>query len=502
MTKLLELYRRYNQFGIYKDFVPVDNQYTIINLYREMKNKEIDINVWLEKHWANNIKTAIECKQGLSYDNELIQPKSIFLRIHLLNIVANAIPQSAYNRMEISANIIVDMTMAIALYYFGLQTYMFYEIPITDTQKKNIIRNQNFYIELADIKMVRGNTSEKELDKYLKLFAKDIYDIDRNKNIGLFLDNGNIFIICIEDFVDYILFETERIFKGYASEKEYDLYVSEKGTEFERMVVDISNIFFDEVYHTLFYYPNSKQEMEIDALIKSSEHLAILECKSGTFNIEGINEDSAIELKIKNKSQKAYKTLKNVSKYLAENELYSFKYMDQIVSGRCNSPVCLHISMYSMDFISSNLHALFPDYLNANPIFTISIEHFFAMLLEAKKTGKDIFSYWEIRKKDVEDYPGIYFDNNELDLYYELTQVNDNLLFPEFKKQGFLEHLNTHGHVFFSFHNQYGHEVRPAQEMIRQLDTYLLLGIFEKGKSWFGINKRYLKNLEEYLRIV
>lgn len=50
-----------------------------------------------------------------------------------------------------------------------------------------------------------------------------------------------------------------------------------------------------------------------------------------------------------------------------------------------------------------------------------------------------------------------------------------------------------------SFHNELGEEVRPAKTMLNRLDVVLLTDILEMGKSRFNINKRYLKNLKEYL---
>ncbi len=156
-----------------------------------------------------------------------------------------------------------------------------------------------------------------------------------------------------------------------------------------------------------------------------------------------------------------------------------------------------------MDFIASNVHVMFPEYLEErSPILSLSIEHLLAMMLDARTKNKDIFEYWRKRKKDIQEHSGIYFDNNELDLYYEIVNEDKNTMLAELKRQGIIEQLNPNTKIISSFHNEYGEEVRPAKEMLNTLDLYLLMSILERGKTWFGINKRYLKNMEEYLQIL
>lgn len=75
-------------------------------------------------------------------------------------------------------------------------------------------------------------------------------------------------------------------------------------------------------------------------------------------------------------------------------------------------------------------------------------------------------------------------------------------MLAEIKRQGLLDRINLNGRIISSFHNEFGDETRPATKMLLMLDQFLLLGIFEKGKSWFGINKRYLKNLENIYELI
>jgi len=439
----------------------------------------------------------------LPVDSECVQPKSIFLRIYILNIVASSIPDSFYKHINYSATSIVEISLSITLYYLGLQTYMYSGKEITETEKKNLFGRTDFYFTLQELKKVRGKTTEEELNKYLELFAKDIEDISEEKQIGLFLDEGSPFIICIEEFLDYMIFYLEDYFRNNTAEPEYSQYTDTKGKAFEEMVYGITKDLVQESYHTLYYYPNEKQKMEIDVVFRDKSNIAILECKSGTFNMAGVDKDKLIKLQIHNKTKKAYKTLKAVTKYLEKTEEYNFECDNQKIAGYTDNPICIHISMYPMDFIASNVHVLFPEYLEeTSPILSLSIEHLVAMMLDAKTKNKDIFEYWKKRKKDIQNYSGVYFDNNELDLYYEIVNEDKNTMLAELKRQGIIDQLNPNVNIMSSFHNEYGEEVRPAQEMLKKVDMYLLVNIFETGKSLFGINKRYLKNMKEYLRIL
>lgn len=504
MDNILEvIYKRYNQFGDLYSATTVPNQYIMIQIYKEAKHYPIDIEQRIIDKEIHRMRECVGQFQELPVDSEFVQPKSIFLRIYILNIIASSIPETFYKRIIYNATSIVEISISIALYYLGLQAYKYSGKEITDTEKKNIIGRTDFYFTLEELKKVRGKTTGEELKRYLELFAQDIADISEERQIGLFMDEENPFIICIEEFLDYVIFSLEDYFKCNASEQEYSEYTDAKGEAFEEMVFKMTKELIQESFHTLYYHPNKKQKMEIDVLFRDKDNIAVLECKSGTFNTVGLDRDELIKLRIHNKTKKAYKTLKAVTEYLERTEEYNFESKNQKIVGHTDNPVCIHISMYPMDFIASNMHVMFPEYLEErNPILSLSIEHLLAMMLDAKSKNKDIFDYWKKRKKDIQTYSGICFDNNELDLYYEIVNEDNNTMLAELKRQGIIDQLNPNAKLISSFHNEYGEEVRPAKEMIKTLDICLLMNIFERGKSMFGINKRYLKNMKEYLQII
>lgn len=504
MNNILEkIYKRYNQFDEYYSAYTIKNPYTMIHILKDSKNQRIDLDKQIKEYEIDKFLERHRDFQELIIDSKNIQPKSIFIRVYYLELIISAIPESFFQRMSIEGSTIVELSLAITLYYVGLQTYKFSEIEITDTEKKNIIGRTDFFIGLSDLQKVRGKSTSEEFERYKSLFAKDINEIREDDKVGLFLDGGELFIICINEFLDYMIFKLENTFKENCSNKEYSYYTDDKGYAFEKMVYGITKNFVQESYHTLFYYPNNKQKIEIDVLLKDAENLAVLECKSGTFDTSGINKDDILKLQIHNKTKKAYKSLKKVSEYLMNSDEYHFESSEKTVIGNVKNPICIHVSMYPMDFISSNVHTLFPDYLEGGnaPILTISLEHLFSMMIDAKRNKKDIFEYWKQRKQDIVEYPGIHFDNNELDLYYEIINEDKQTMLAEIKRQGLLDHINPKGSIISSFHNEFGDETRPATKMLLMLDNYLLSGIFEKGKGWFGINKRYLENLEDYFRI-
>ena len=161
------------------------------------------------------------------------------------------------------------------------------------------------------------------------------------------------------------------------------------------------------------------------------------------------------------------------------------------------------MSMYPLDFIGSNIHTMFPEYIEngTNPILTISFEHLCAILLDMKEHNRTPFEYWKRRKEDIEKYPGVRFDNNELDLYHELMSESRKSMLSQIKELGVLEAMAPNASIMTTFRDESGNEERPASFMLEYLDSVLAANLFAHGKGWIGINKRYLKNMEEIMRV-
>ena len=123
-----------------------------------------------------------------------------------------------------------------------------------------------------------------------------------------------------------------------------------------------------------------------------------------------------------------------------------------------------------------------------------------AIILDAKYNGICLFDYWKRRKRFIQKYSRMFFDNNELDLYYNL-EVNKNSLLNELERNGILNQLSHTCRLFSSFHNQYGEEVRAANMLLQQLDNKMLLRIILEGTRICQLSNSYLHNLEEYLRV-
>lgn len=499
-VELRELYKRYNQIGEYRDAFTVPNQHVMMQFYKKafltppvMNKKIIELSM---------LDTAdkMAAFQELKHLSEFIQPKSILMRIDYLGIVAGAIPDSFYLKMGIEPKSIIEISLAITLYYLGLENYAFGNRAITKTQKRNILQSEDFTIALEDICLVRGKTTKDEFNKYMELFSKDANYIKEKDSVGLYRDNNRYFILCVDEFLDYVIIQLESFFLDMATKEERNHYSDSKGAEFEKFVIDIVKLFYGEVYHTVFYVYNEKK-MELDAVVRKDDDLLVLECKSGTFNISNIEKDDVLKLKIKNGTKKAFETLGFVTRYLEENGTYSFKCKEDTITGSVKEPICIHVSMYPMDFISSSVHTIFPDYLEENnPILSISLEHLFAMMLDARRNGKDVFQYWKKRKEYIKKYPSMRFDNNELDLYYEIINEEKDTMLSKIRKQGWLDSMDPHGTIMSTFHNQFGQETRPSKMMLMDLDCLKLNGIIQNGKSWYGINKRYLASFADYVR--
>lgn len=499
LITLKNLYKRFNQYGEYYSYAPIMKSVTMAKIYRDYSEETIDIEKII--HTLENCYWNLgKEKKELFLDSNAIQPKSTGFRLLILRVVLDAIPESVFLRMDISKNDILGITNAIVLYYLGLHTEMFSELKMDSTQKRNLLGSVDFSFCLRDIQLVRGVTDEESFFPYMKLFSEDINELS-DENACLFNDHDRYFIFCAEDFVDFTILRIEREVKKVASNQEINLYTKKKGELFELLTSDIVKAIGDEVYHTVYYYPNNKQRMELDVVSLTKQDIAVFECKSGTFDISGIEQDDVIKLQIRNKVKKAYKTLSAASDYLKNNQKYLFECGESYVEGEVYNSFLIHVFMYPMDFIASNIHALFKEYYNEqNPILSISLEHLFAMIIDARRNGISLFDYWKRRKEYIKKYPGLFFDNNELDLYYDIM-INKDSMLNEMVGEGILDSFSPECILTSTFHNQYGDEVRPARRLIQQLDTVMLYRIVREGKRECGLNKRYLKNLEDYLSV-
>lgn len=396
----------------------------------------------------------------------------------------------------------MQITVAIVMYYMGLNVYKYADVLVSATVKKNIIGRDDCYFGLKELQMVCGKVGESSYKRYLELFAKDVNETEEHDSVKLYMNNKEPFIFSMVDFLDYIMHEVEKLFKEQYSEQEYSKYMNIKGPAFEELVVSILKQIFKECYHTLYYYPKHKEKVELDIVLRDDVNLAIIECKSGTIWFEQAFDDAAVKGTIKNAVKKAYKSLCKIADYCAKEKSYCFENGEVKVTGINENPICIHVSMYPMDFIGSNIHTLFPEYIEnkENPILTISFEHLCAILLDMRKNNRNPFEYWKKRKEDIKKYPGVRFDNNELDLYYELMFDRKQSMLSQIKELGILEIMASNASIMTTFRDEYGNEKRPALSMLKNLDSVLVNNIFVHGKRVFGINKRYLKNLEELMR--
>ena len=157
--------------------------------------------------------------------------------------------------------------------------------------------------------------------------------------------------------------------------------------------------------------------------------------------------------------------------------------------------------MYPLDFISSNIHTIFTNYLRKNnPILTISFEHLLAILLDLRRRNGDFFEYINRRKKQIREHPMMKYDNNELDLYYETMNVKNPIL-NELQELGVLDKMIENGEIISSFRNAKGEELRPSKNLLNDLDNTFIGTIMLDAKKTFGINKRFCRSLDSYLRV-
>lgn len=503
MNDLLEmLYERYNQFGYYE--YPIQNPYTLIRILREgnigKNNLEEKIH---EYELLERFSEANGDYQELVEDKNFVQPKSVVIRIHYLELILKSLPDFFFDDLEISRAEILQISVAIVMYYMGLNVYKYGEVPVSDSVKRNIIGRDDCYFGLKEIQMVCGKVGESSYNRYLEIFARDINEISEKDSVRLYKCKEQPFILCMADFLDYIVHEIEKMFKNQYPKQEFSRYMNAKGKAFEELVFVCLKSFYDECYHTLYYYPEGKGNVELDIVFRENEKIAVIECKSRTIWFEEAINDADVKGTIRYGIDGAYKSLCRVADYCVDNKGYCFENGEIKISGKDENPLCIHVSMYPLDFISSNIHTLFPKFMEnkSNPILTISLEHLCAILLDLREKNESIFDYWGKRKTDIAKYPSVQFDNNELDLYHGMMMKKRKSVLSQLKESGILDAVASNVSIMTTFRGENGNEERPALFMLRYLDSVLGANVFLYGKSWIGLNKRYLRNLEEIMKI-
>lgn len=353
--------------------------------------------------------------------------------------------------------------------------------------------------------MVCWEIPQKDVNIFIEKYAFDFRreDLSNLNNIKLFKDQNLFFILCIDHFLEYFLFQTESIFKNNFSVEEFTKYQMGKGADFEIVSFNYLSLFFNDIVRSVYYYPSNDRNCEIDILIRENNYLIIIECKSGTVELKSSSSDDEIKIKIHNKVKKAYKTLENACSYVKSNTEYVFKNSTDIMSGNSSDVevICLHLSMYPLDCVSSNLHVLNNDYIGncKNPKITMSFEHFFAICMDCNHKNRSIGDYLKMRKDNILKHPHSSFDINELDLYKQLT--NEKSILSEFLNRDILDSFNEDVKIFTTVHNSVGKEIRPATEMLRNINYILFESFLIKAKKSYKLNKRYIRYLSEYLSI-
>lgn len=518
MEKLLKyLYCKYNEIITEElDFNNLNNcilnENTVLKILKEGAKDKYDIEnkikIYDKKFVRKIMKEYLETSQSveLVFESNFEQSNSIFLIFDYLSLIVCDMPESFFcEKLKIEKIRFLQIVLSIVLYVLFQETYAMVGDKITKTQKKWLLGRDDFYFGVEDIKKVCWEIEQKDFDNFCNLYAIDLdnmYIELNNKNVqeGFYKYRDNYFILKIQKFLKYVLIKTEIMFKDFSVIRSFSEYQNKKGKTFENIVYDfVRGIYKTNVFHSLKYYPKSDKDCEIDIIIKQNKDLLIIECKSGVIDLHSEETDIAIKKKIFTKVKKAYKTLDDVHKYLQSNNCYCFSNKcNKLCGNNIEEVICLHLTMYPLDFISSNIHTLdVEEYLhkNGNPKITMSFEHFIAICLDCVEKNDDIFNYLKRRKEIIKENPKLRLDWNELDLYYQLSKKSSLL-------SNFLLNDNIEMNMITAtFREEFGNEYSPAKKMVDKIDQIRLHKIFKTGKSIYSLNRRFLINLEEFMNL-
>lgn len=488
-----QIYSRYNGINVL-DYFEISYK-TVLHLLKDNSLNEFNFGSRVDEIVRMEIQDKYLEFDELSSLMSFPQPNSFMINLMTFLTIIEAIDDSFFIKINITRETISRIAIATLLYLLSLQTFKYGEILIPKKSKENLFKNTNFLIGIEEIKKIYFEVSNEQFNVFLELFSNNL-----NENIEKLLDKKIIrvenafFTISINDFLKFLSIKIESMYKENVTTQEYSRYQNRKGKYFEDQVFELSKIFFPNIYQSVCYNPNKSKEAEIDVLIKDKENLIIVECKSGTINLENINKDEEILLKIKNKLKKAYITLKHASDYLGSNSDFLFKNNHNEIFGfsKDYKPIFIHISMYPFDSVSSNLHTLSYDFINNDiPIISLSFEHYLCILHDCYLFNESFTDYLQKRMRIIKDKPNLILDTNELDLYYQLKPRSKKSMLQEALDNDFFATVSSDVKIFTSFHDLNGNEFRPAKNMINKIDVFLL-DIFLHNK--LVINKKYINS--------
>ncbi|EHZ7795102.1 hypothetical protein ABZ134_002860 [Listeria monocytogenes] len=497
-----KIFNEYNDFS--KTGAYIQSNETALKILKEgFKNSE-ELKKKIREYDNMDLQNKLNHDyQELKSIIEFNQPRSEVLTILYINLVLNSIDDNFFNIIDIDRDVFFQIILSITFYVLFLQSHKNLDKPLSKSAKKNIFKRENYLLGIDELKKVCWSLKDDDFKKFTSIFAFDYMHKDTKelKDEKVFKHDESIFILSIEEFVEYILFQVEAIYRTSCTKPEFSKYQNRKGLEFEKMVYSFSNVLFNEIAHSVNYYPSHDKISETDLIIQDENSLIIVECKSGTLNLSNSSNDNEIKQKINNKVKKAYKTLENAYKYVTSNVEYNFSNKSSVIKGYSNDiePLCLHLSMYPIDSLSSNIHTLDENYIgdNDNPKITMSFEHYLAISLEhTLNDSLSITQYLKKRKEHILMHSKIQFDINELDLYYQIANKQKKSMLSESLESGLLETFPDDINIITTFQDSNGREFRPAQDIIKNLDGNLLSILLE---SKFGLNKKYLNYLKKYL---
>lgn len=506
MDNLLKhIYNEYNDFEKKGYHIQFDK--TALQILKDGVWDLADLKNKIRKYDSEEYQRNNESNQDLASEILFEQPKSMLLTIMYINLIVNALPDSFFIELNLEKEKFIQIILAVVFYTLFLNTFTFLSKPLTRTEEKWLLSRDDFYFGLEEIKKVCWGIEKRDFETFCDKFTFDI----RNKQVSelkdekIYKDGDQYFILCIDEFLEYMLLKPERLFKELCSEADFSEYQRKKGFAFEELVYYFFSQFANNVVNTIYYYPSTDKVAEIDILLQEENYIIIIECKSGTIELKSAHTDIEIKKKIDNKVKKAYRTLENASVYVSSNVHYKFSNKSFVVEGESQDTdiLCLHLSMYSFDSLSSNVHILDESYIgkSGNPKITMSFEHFLAICLDCHNTGNFLGSYLKKRKKYIIEHPKARFDNNELDLYYQLMNKGNKSILTESLEKGIFDNFIEDIKTVTTFHDSLGEEFRPASDMLGEIDNRLLNGFFKDAKSRFGLNKRFINYLREYLSV-
>ena len=225
--------------------------------------------------------------------------------------------------------------------------------------------NPQVWFRKEDLLLINKSIKKDDLEVYFSLFSKAITSIStEDKNVFyIYKDNDEYAVIFLEDFADYVFYQTEKSLIGelkLSSNERLEEYKLRRGKALEECVHQMVSSNFNETFANANYIDTENKKREIDILGVGNDLFVNFECKTSKINIFEYANDGLTNMKVAGAFGNSLSSINALHTYFdstSKLELYKRKKGEASTIGiNSRKLISIQITLYPIDLIGTYLH--------------------------------------------------------------------------------------------------------------------------------------------------